>query len=440
MSGFGGTPASLRFGREFFRSAAIARAFTLTTLGTAFGMFAIEHVAGRICLITIIVGLCLLGAAILWARSDDLELPRLVPLSVLAFVVWALASTIWTHDTTETIVGWLALAALAFLGIVAAHVRDTLQMVRALGDVLRLLLAISLGIEILSGILLDTPIAFLGVEANIAAGGPIQGLFGTRNALGFVAVIALIAFMIEWRTSSVRSGVAIGSVVLAGVLAVLSDSPTVVVLGVAVGAAALILMLVRHTASENRNVLQWTLGAIVAVGLAVTYALRHQIIAFLGAGSDFSTRVDLWNTIEQFVRIYPVQGWGWMGPWLRNQAPFNAINYVEQDHHASALNAFVDVVLQLGWVGLALFVLLAGIALVRSWLVASVRRSVVYAWTPLVVIALTVDSLFESFTLSGFGWLLLVICAVRAGQSRSWRQHINDEPGSSDLPAAHAAE
>nr|WP_167048052.1 O-antigen ligase family protein [Microbacterium halimionae] len=430
----------MRFGAELFQSAAIARAFTLATLGTAFGTFAIEHIAGRVTLITIITGLCILGSAILWARRDDLVLVRLVPFSVLAFLVWALASTIWTHGTKQTVVGWFSLAAVAFLGIVAAHVRDTLQMVRALGDVLRVLLAVSLGIEILSGILLDTPIAFLGIEANIAAGGPVQGIFGTRNALGFVAVIALIAFMIEWRTASVRPGVAVTSVVLAGVLAVLSDSPTVIVLGVVVGTAALLLMLVRHTASDNRNVLQWTLGSVVAVGLAVAYALRHQIIAFLGAGSDFSTRVDLWNTIEQFVRIFPVQGWGWTGPWLRSQAPFNAINYVEQDHHASALNAFVDVVLQLGWVGLALFALLAGIALVRSWLVASVRRSVVYAWTPLMLIALIVDSLFESFTLSGFGWMLLVICAVRAGQSRSWRQHVDSGPGSSDLPAAQVAE
>ena len=63
-----------------------------------------------------------------------------------------------------------------------------------------------------------------------------------------------------------------------------------------------------------------------------------------------------------------------------------------------------------------LFVALAGIALVRSWLDASERRSVIYAWTPLILVALLIDSMFESFTLSGIGWLLLVLCAVRAGQ------------------------
>ena len=30
----------------------------------------------------------------------------------------------------------------------------------------------------------------------------------------------------------------------------------------------------------------------------------------------------------------------------------------------------------------------------------------IYAWTPLMLVALLVDSMFESFTLSGIGWLL----------------------------------
>jgi hypothetical protein len=43
--------------------------------------------------------------------------------------------------------------------------------------------------------------------------------------------------------------------------------------------------------------------------------------------------------------------------------------------------------------------------------------------------------MFESFTLSGFGWLLLVICAVRASQSRSWRDRFDGaEEGGAQLP------
>ena len=58
----------------------------------------------------------------------------------------------------------------------------------------------------------------------------------------------------------------------------------------------------------------------------------------------------------------------------------------------------------------------------------------IYAWTPLILIALLIDSMFESFTLVGIGWLMLVLCAVRAGLSRSWRERIDAASETSGLP------
>ncbi len=84
----------------------------------------------------------------------------------------------------------------------------------------------------------------------------------------------------------------------------------------------------------------------------------------------------------------------------------------------------VERLVQLGWVGGLLLCLLGGVALVRSWSVASRRRSIMHAWTPLIVVTLAVTSIFESVALVGFGWMLLCLCAVRAGQSRSWRDRL----------------
>lgn len=406
-------------------SAEMARAFTLAALTAVFGSFAIGRMTSAVTLATIITALCLLGAAILWVRREELSPLRIAPSSLLAFLAWALVSLVWTTDRSDTILGWLSLFGYAFLAITIGHVRDTLQTVRALGDTLRVLLGISLGVEILSGILLDLPFAFLGIQGNLAAGGPIQGLFGSRNMLGFIAVLALITFVIEWRTQSVDPPLAVGSVALAGGLAFLSASPTVLVLAGAVGVVTVALTIVRHTPPARRNAVQWALGVLVALALTVAFALRHQIIALLDAGSDFSMRAELWNMILDFVAVKPITGWGWFGDWARGEYPFTFINFQLDDRHQSALNAFFDVLLQLGAAGLVLFLLLGGIALIRSWLVASVRRSVVYAWTPITLVTLAVDSMFESFTLVDAGWFMLVLCALRAGQSRSWRENID---------------
>ncbi len=407
-------------------SAEMARAFTLTTIGAVFALPALIRLLGQAGAIAVVAGLCLIGGAILFVRRDEISWPRLLPSTLLLLLTLALASSVWSTDRGRTLLGWLALFALAFLAVVVAHVRDTLQTVRATGDVLRLLLGVSLALESLSGILLDVPFTFLGIQGNLALGGPVQGIFGTRNLLGLATVIALITFVIEWRTSSVRPGVSIFSVILAGSLAFLSASPTVFVVAIGVGVASGALTLVRHTAPARRTVVQAMLAGIVLVAGIIAYAMRHTIIAWLNAGSDFGARAELWNAILDMVRLRPVQGWGWFGSWDRNELPFYLINFTVNDRHASALNAYFDVLLQLGWVGLLLFAGFCGITLVRSWLVASQRRSVVYAWTTLITVTLLIESMFESFTLVGVGWFMLVLCAVRAGQSRSWRERFDE--------------
>lgn len=419
-------------------SAALARAFTLTVFATAFGGFAITAVAGAVTLATIVAGLCALGLAILVARRDEIELVRLAPTTLVLLVVWAGISAFWSAAPATALAGWAQLAGLAVLAVVIGHVRDALQTVRALGDVLRWLLGISLALEVLSGILLDLPIPFLGIQGAIAELGPVQGLFGTRNALGFVTVIALITFLVEFRTQSVGSGVAIGSVVLGGVLAALSGSPTVIVVALVTAAASLALWGVRRVSPARRRAVQVALGVGVVVAIGVASAARAPLIAALGAENDLETRTRVWTRVLDVADIRPVQGFGFFGAWDPDAIPFALVNLADGTLNASALNAYLDVLLQLGWVGLLLFLALGGLALARGWLVAGERRSVVHAWAPLTLVALLTVSLFESFTLTGPGWLLLALCAVRAGQSRSWRERLDLRTTDAARPAPSA--
>ncbi|MBS1672484.1 MAG: O-antigen ligase family protein [Actinobacteria bacterium] len=406
-------------------SVEMARAYTTCALLAVFGSFAISSFTSATTLSTIIAVLAAVGAGILWVRREELSPLRVAPSTLLAFLAWTLASTFWSTASGPSLRAWSALLGYALIAVTIGHIRDTLQTVRALGDALRILLVASLVAEIMSGILLDVPFRFLGIQGDLAVGGPIQGLFGTRNMLGLIAVIAVITFVVEWRSQSLSAPVAIPSIALGGFLALLSASPTVLVLAAIVGAASVALVMVRQVSPARRRPLQWTIGAVVVAALVAAAVFRSRIIALLDAGSDFNTRVELWTAMVPYLQQRPVQGWGWFGLWSDELYPFNIINYLTNDHHGSALNAFFDVLLQTGAGGLLLFCLLGGIALVRSWLVASVRRSVVYAWAPLVLVALAVDSAFESFTLVNAGWFLLVLCALRAGQSRSWRENID---------------
>jgi len=154
---------------EVLRSAGLARAFTLATLGTVFSGHAIQWLAGLVTYVTIVAGLCVVGLGMLVARRREISLWRLLPVSLVVFLCWTIISVFWSVSPSDTVVGWVSQVAVAFLAIVIGHVRDTLQTARALGDVMRWLLSISLGLEILIGILMRQPVHWLGIDGNIVS-------------------------------------------------------------------------------------------------------------------------------------------------------------------------------------------------------------------------------------------------------------------------------
>lgn len=412
---------------DLLRSAAFARAYALTAIAAAFLSTAVGRVAGATTLATIVTGLVVLGVSVLVLRRDELSVIGFAPTSLVAFVAWALISFSWALDGAHgrALSSWLTLAAWTIVAITVAHIRDTLQIVRAVGDVLRWLLSASLAIEVLSGIIFDAPLARLGVQGLIAYGGPVQGLFASRNLLGFVTVIALVTFIIEWRARSVPRPVAVYSIVLAALLAAFSGSPTALVVAAFTLLAVLLLSLARRTERAARRRLNAVIASIAGAGILGLWILHRPIALFLANRSGFASRVELWSAIRVWIGQRPVTGWGFFGSWEGDPFPTNIIDLTVAKENDSALNAYVDVVMQLGGVGLLLFCAFAALALVRAWLAGSDRRSVVYSWLPLMLVVLLVESVFESYTLTNVGWFLLVICAVRAGQERSWRTSID---------------
>lgn len=418
------------------RSTALAAAFTTATLGTLFSTPLLRNLMGDYGYGAIVVGLCLIGGGMLVARRREWRLVQLMPTTLAALMLWLLISSFWARETVDGLAGWLQLAAPTFLAIVVAQFRDTLQTVRATGDVLRALLTVSLGLEVLSGILIDVPIVFLDIAGNIAEGGPIQGIFGSRTALGVVTIIALITFIVEWRTRSVAPGLSLYSVALAGLLAVFTASPIVLVMAFIAGLAIGILGLVRRTPAPYRVGLQWTIAGLLVIAAALVYVFRRPLVYWLNAEPDFFTRSQLWNEILDLAEAFPVHGWGWVGSWPERGMPFAYLRYLTGEDHGSALNAWMDILLQAGAVGVVLLLAFAGLALARAWMTASERRSTVYVWAPLVLITLLADSVVTSALLGGFSWFLLVVCATRASLVKGWRSGIDDgsRTGPDELP------
>jgi len=414
-------PALFEAIKRVLASPKFAASLTLVILAVAFSTHLLRSMMGWSGLLGIVVGLVLLATASLIARRPIVEWHGLLPISIIIFVGWCALSMVWSEYTTLTLAGVAYQVSFGFLAIYVALVRDTFQVVRATGDVLRILLGLSIALEVLSGILLDLPIAFLKIQGNIAALGPLQGVFGSRNVFGLIALIALITFAVELRARSIPRGRGIASLWLAAICLLLTRSPVIVVTGLVVLIAAYALTLLRRTSVATRWRLQLGLLGLTLATLVATWFGRGALIAQLNAGSEFEVRYTLWTEMWRLIKLHPLEGWGWAGIWPSQTSPYGWLDFTTGRSHASGLNAFLDVYFQVGLIGFLAFAVLLALAFVRSWLLASNKRSLVYVWPALILVVLLVSSSAESTILLEFGWLLLCICTVKAAQGMSWR-------------------
>ncbi|NQX36798.1 O-antigen ligase [Herbiconiux sp. VKM Ac-2851] len=414
----------------FFGQTRFAKALTVAILGTAFFSHLLRSTVGWPGLIAMVAVLVLLAALSFAGRWRELDWHGLLPVSLLLFLAWCALTSLWSQYLPSTLNGLAYLLAYAFLGIYVAVVRDLIQIVRALGDVLRVVLTLSLVVEVLSGILLDVPIRFLGVTGALASGGPIQGVLGTRNMLGFVGLIALVTFVIELATRSVRRGTWVFSVIVAALAIVFSGSPVTLGVAIVTAVAALVLFALRSAAPDTRRGWHFVLLAVGLLTLVLGFLVRGRILEILSTRREFTYRLEIWRELWRLIDLNPLEGWGWTGFWRSNVSPFFALDVIGNRAHTSALNAYFDVYFQTGLIGIAIFVVFVALTMGRAWVLAAARKSIVYVWIALVMVVLVVTSSAESAVLVEYGWLLLVICSVKAARDLSWRRNLRraDDP------------
>ena len=416
------TPASRR-GLLVSMAGSARLAHALATVGIALGAgaFFLQRTLGWAGFLAAIVVAIVLMLLSFLARQEEVRWRALLPISLLVFLVWATVSLIWSSYQWATLAGLVYLFTFTLIGLFVAISRDTIQIVRAFGDVLRVVLALSLGIEIFSGILIDMPLPFLAVHGNLGTLGPISGIEESRDQLGLIAIIGAISFATEHRTRSVPRLTSVLSLVLAGLCIVLTQSPVIAFATVVVAVAAAVIYLLRRVRANRRQVWQFIVLGLAVVAAGVLFVVRGPVIALFNAGGTLDNRLDVWRQVIGLASQNFLQGWGWIGPWRVSISPFSAMADASPRPVDSALNAFLDVWFQLGVIGVVIFVGMVGLAFSRSWLLAGARRSVVFAWPAAALVALIIVSLAESSILSDFGWMTFVICCTKASQELSWR-------------------
>jgi O-antigen ligase len=397
-----------------------------------------------------VVVLAILAAWIVVAVRHRLDLRR-IPIALGSLLALMAASIVWSFYPGVTALGLLATAATAFVGIIMAHTVSLEQLLRALGTALRWILGLSLAFELVVAALFQRPVLPLWVSYDepiprpfywsrglLFDGGRIQGLPGNANLLAFAALLAVIVFAIqlaERRVSLVAGWGWLGAALLA---LALTRSSTVLMAGLAALIALAVLVAARRLTARGRVAL-YGLTALAAAG-AVTLAIvfRETLLDLVGRSDDLTGRLDIWAAVIGLIEQKPVLGWGWVSYWAPWVEPFNNLVIINGVTYLQAHNAWLDVVLQLGVVGIAVFTILIVTtgARVLSWSVDAplgdtAPTSSLRLLPALLLTVLVVQSLAESRLLVEAGLVLLVYLSV-ASRLRGMTVPVRVAPASSD--------
>jgi exopolysaccharide production protein ExoQ len=356
---------------------------------------------------------------------------RRLPLTLFALLALMLASTIWSNYPGWTLLGVLASLITTTFGVFLATTMSLADLLRSFGMALRWILGLSLVFELVVSLAIGHHILPLWIDYCdptkkipnacywsrdlLLHGGQIQGIVGNSNLLAMAAMFALIVFLVQFlaRTAS-RVWLGVWIVIALLTLGLTRSSTVMAATAVALVVGAFILVV--RAVHGRARIGVYVGGAVIAVaGVATALLAQGAILRLLHKSPDLTFRTVIWQKVIGLAEERPAGGWGWISywvPWLRPYQDFiehGGITYLQ------AHEAWLDVFLQLGIVGLVVFGLFVLVTLVRAWTSAidAPRGAGLVRLFPLVIlVALLVHSLAESRLLIEIGFALLVVVAI----------------------------
>ncbi len=333
-----------------------------------------------------------------------LRRPRLV-LRQTALVPWAgllailaVASTAWSLDPVLTLRRSLPFALAGLFGLwFSARFTRCRQLA-----ILRLAM-IALALTTIAVVVFAPSI---GLDHSPGHSTDWQGVFTQKNACGRIMVLATAVILFGERLTASR----LAAFALFLFVLIMSRSRAAWLIEAALLLLWLVLAIARRAGPRFRLVMAVAAPlACVALGTAMVLGF-YRLAALLSRDPTLSGRTAIWVQVGHFIVQHPLLGYGYDAFWRGTTGPSLQIDSAVHFFVVHAHNGFLEIALELGAAGLALFVL----SWLRAWrkLGPLWRRGEIdrIAWPLAIVILIALYDLDENTLLlyNGLFWILYV--------------------------------
>jgi O-antigen ligase len=289
-------------------------------------------------LLAIVVSLLLF-----WWGTRQLRIPRFNRILPLAAAGLLVTSVLWSVAPSITLTRGVAYFFLVVGAIGIVEILDTDEVMHLTALIGGFTAAISI---LLLFLLPDSVMTELG----------LRGLFSQKNGLGQAMVVGVLAGLHGIRTGGRRRFRYISVTLLCTIVAFLSKSAT----SLLTISIFFILNIIGGLYIKGKifRIISMFLTIVFITALIIVISNIDLIYAFLDKDPTLTGRTDLWPYVIDYIHQRPVLGWGFAAFWMPSNPPFaetcSMVGFCVNEAHNGVLQLLLDV----GIVGTALFLFL----------------------------------------------------------------------------------
>ena len=332
-------------------------------------------------------------------------------ISLLLLVLLAIFSFAWSANPSATIENAKGLIRSTLFAVyLAAQYTPSAQMG---------LLSLISGI----GMILSFIVALIIPSYGIADGVYWNGIYGHKQLFGRFLCFTSSIFLIKFFDSNSKRWLATSGLALAFFLILLSQSKTALVTFL-----LLLLLMPFYRLSKRANpvffsiILISTFLILSVSTIFISINLETILVDILGKDTEFNGRVPIWIMAIEAGLKRPLLGYGYNGFWTSNAADSVILNSFARNSEEvlrgslifHAHNSFVDLFLQLGFVGLILFTFNFINIMRKVVKLIVVTNQIEFFWMFMYLAIYFVFNNVESLTLltTNLSWIIYVSIAL----------------------------